>query len=839
MDQAGKGSALEATDTSWSLNSNSSSLFIDGTNGSVNASLSNCTFYRSEGGSGQDRGSVSNVDIRGVLRASVMGCVFRGCSTGDAVAGLSLMALTQTPDQLTFASIVDTSFLSQRSSLGQDPLTCTARPLPPSCWSLPWASSAYLTGFSQLSIDSSRFQNNSGISNVKITECVKVSISRSIMVGNSVSGQGGAVFIANTTRARIGPACSFDLNRANSSFGFGGAIHGIDVSMDVFDSSFEGNVAWASGGALALSASGLERSSLYFSATNVTVKNNSCLIQLSNPNRPNGYGGGGFYLFLESPLNVAQLNASNIKTRPYWQNDRVQISNSTFIDNSALLIGGGLVVYVTGFTLRDCYFINNTGSLGGAVAGGTNTSLVPPIAMIFNCSFFQNSARSYGSALIFYWYSASIFLSRFTNNSGSGAITGTGAASITTADSYFGGNTGQTGAALALIPSTDPSMPSIAPVFSLLARCIFEDNAASGLGGGAIFVQSVQNMRISACSFNRNVAGGGSGGAAYLSNSPTNISNSNFTLNGANGGPGGGVFSIDSTMFVTGSTFDQNSALNQGAGICSILIDPNANNLLSISGASSFTGNSVALAQGSGGAVYVSILTLAASNSSFIGNSALNGPGLAALGTSVTVDTTSTSLVCSQSGLGANEKVTKCNDTALFFASLPNPVPPSPLIELSSGGSRLGLILGLSIGLGLAAVFFALFLLCKNRQQRESTPSTETEDVPSADLKLHTLWDPVKELEQLTTSLKIERLARATAHSPDAESGLVPTVSDFSQSGNSSLPDTLEINEEIGKGGQGNVYRGRWKGTEVAIKTFVFSHKESSSKRSAREQASP
>ena len=165
MDRAGPASAVSVSETTWSLNSNSSSLFVDGANGTVSAVLSRCTFDRQHGGSGEGQGSLSTVDITGVLAATVLGCSFDGCATGDAVAGLSLGASSIQPSRV---SITDTTFFSQSASLGRDPLACVLLARPPPSYCLPWASSAYLLSFSRVSIDSVTVHNNSGLSTMRL-----------------------------------------------------------------------------------------------------------------------------------------------------------------------------------------------------------------------------------------------------------------------------------------------------------------------------------------------------------------------------------------------------------------------------------------------------------------------------------------------------------------------------------------------------------------------------------------------------------------------------------------------------------------------------------------------
>lgn len=54
------------------------------------------------------------------------------------------------------------------------------------------------------------------------------------------------------------------------------------------------------------------------------------------------------------------------------------------------------------------------------------------------------------------------------------------------------------------------------------------------------------------------------------------------------------------------------------------------------------------------------------------------------------------------------------------------------------------------------------------------------------------------------------------------------------------LPDVpLDILQHIGSGGYGNVYRGSWKGLEVAIKTIVFQdrHEDGTAERVIKEAA--
>ena len=137
----------------------------------------------------------------------------------------------------------------------------------------------------------------------------------------------------------------------------------------------------------------------------------------------------------------------------------------------------------------------------------------------------------------------------------------------------------------------------------------FRDNVADGSGGA---VHSWGDISITGSSFVDNVATNGQGGAVY-GNGLLSLVDSAFTGNTATNDAGGAVAATSNTVVPTivGSTFTTNTALSNGGAVYSTSTSAELD-LVS----SSFTDN---FAQNWGGAVYVNH-TVAASDSAFVGN---------------------------------------------------------------------------------------------------------------------------------------------------------------------------------------------------------------------------
>jgi len=212
--------------------------------------------------------------------------------------------------------------------------------------------------------------------------------------------------------------------------------------------------------------------------------------------------------------------------------------------------------------LADCVFEDNMAGYGGVFFAG------PPLVLkVIRTSFVNNRAVGEGGAV---WLSQ--------------------ASSVTFEDSAFISNSAFDGGALWLnqlssqftllrcrfasnIAIGNEDLGYGGAIFnkghdaqqSLIKQCVFEDNAASVLGGGIYFTDARQPVTITECLFFRNTASNGVGGAVFVLASaqtqPHIIAHTTFEQNSAIQGGGITVLGLGA-IIVAHTTFFNNSASN-------------------------------------------------------------------------------------------------------------------------------------------------------------------------------------------------------------------------------------------------------------------------------------
>jgi predicted outer membrane repeat protein len=298
-------------------------------------------------------------------------------------------------------------------------------------------------------IKNSTFNNNSGNyggailndGNLTVTECYfinnlgsfggaiasKLQGMNNLTVNNSYfeynnASEGGAILCDTLTLSN----CSFYNNSAKN---FGGAIHCQKDSM-ITESNFETNTSKHLGGAISYGEGNL-------TLTKCNFNNNSAV-----------YSGGAItctYMDTSHYLTIIECSFTNNSAEMYGGaviTDYLNISNSYFINNSAVN-DGGCIISTNCTSVTNCSFINNSaGNYGGAICCRNDLNIQNSF-MITNNSFINNTAN-YGGAI--YGSNAEIHFNRFINNT---AIFGNDIytiSSLTNADNnWWGSNTGPNG----------------------------------------------------------------------------------------------------------------------------------------------------------------------------------------------------------------------------------------------------------------------------------------------------------------------------------------------------------------------------------------------------------
>ena len=278
------------------------------------------------------------------------------------------------------------------------------------------------------------------------------------------------------------------------------------------------------------------------------------------------------------------------------------LRNVIITGNHASRLGGGAFLNGSGTEFEQVTFSNNTvtGASSEADAGhGGGLYSIFSNGRIEGCVFTQNSAI-FGGAISNYGSNQTISNSRFLGNTATisaGAIHNTGSSAPTIADCTFSGNDStKDGGAVSNFGSSTPSFN----------RCEFVSNRARGV----------------------HILESSGGAVSSRDNSAPTFQDCSFTLNSSSG-RGGALSFWNSTVSVKNCSFDQNIAYYGGA----IVVLSSAAGIQRVK-YSTFHANKVWI-EGSGGAIYCFDSPLLIQNSSFQGNTAGFGGGLAVDGSPV------------------------------------------------------------------------------------------------------------------------------------------------------------------------------------------------------------
>lgn len=310
--------------------------------------------------------------------------------------------------------------------------------------------------------------------------------------------------------------------------------------------------------------------------TNLTINKNMTIIGQSKAGTIiDGQGQGSIFTINHGiTVTFKNLTLSNASTNKNGgainNNGTVTASNCNFNKDTATSLGGA--IYNNGtLTVSNCNFTQNTAMGGGAIY---NDGILQVISSTFN----NNTAPNGVGGAIANYGNLNMTNCTFNNNSGW----------------FYGG---------AIYNSKNLNM----------ANCTFNNNTSEE--GGAIYNYRTGVLNITKTSFNNNTVDYSNGGAIYNCGTLT-ITSSKITNNIAKS-DGGAIYNNYGTLNVTNTNFTNNKAANGGA------ITNGGNGTLTVT-LCQFTNNIVT---GVGGAIenygYHGNLTVI--NSSFTGNTAING----------------------------------------------------------------------------------------------------------------------------------------------------------------------------------------------------------------------
>lgn len=382
------------------------------------------------------------------------------------------------------------------------------------------------------------------------TAAVDVTVSGSKFTNNTVTATTNSTDKRSQSTAG-GAAISFDANDSTMQ-------STLTISGSTFDSNtFEVKGDYKSGGAYGGAIGVQDRVAVILKG--VTLTNNAAI-----GDGMSAQGGGYFqsaYGDKEASLDATDLT----------------VTGNTAQGKSAY--GGGMALFGVkdGATIKNSTFSDNTASgteksMGGALFTGETGGQIS-VTTVTNSTFTNNKAEgTYGwGGAIYNAGDLTVDNTTFENNVASaqgGAIYVHPKAKLNVTSSYFKGNKGTAGGAIAMFGDNGAT-----PEHSI-SNTAFEDNTATREGakagkGGAIAILEMDTPN-----------------PEYTT--ALDLSNVTF-LNNTSNGTGGAIHSESGTLTITDATFSGNSAEQQGGAIYN-----DANSSITFKGTNTFSGNTAA-----------------------------------------------------------------------------------------------------------------------------------------------------------------------------------------------------------------------------------------------------
>lgn len=390
------------------------------------------------------------------------------------------------------------------------------------------------------------------------------------LMNNKSNAQGAAIQCSGVLNI---DGAIFDGNTHGYDTGNGGAISIFAHStVDIKNTVFQNNTATQNGGAISA-----------YVTQNITITN--CQFNNNIAAGSNGKSGNGGAIYSESTKIVLTdcTFTGNQAKKSYggaigaWTNTGLEITNCSFVQNTATNSGGAIIIYTgSRATLTNCSFAlpanstetqnNYAATSGGAIADWSTG------ALIINGGTFANNVAKTGGAIHHNESNTAATVitgATFTANNASsagGAIftKATSAASeVILSDCDFTANTatGSGGGAIEAGAKT---------TITIKDGSTFDGNTA-GSWGGAIFANAGANINVTGGSFTNNVDGSANtthgGGAIYQYNGGK-LTASGVTFSGNKADAPGGAISVSdgSSADIIGCSFDSNSTTSAKGG---------------------------------------------------------------------------------------------------------------------------------------------------------------------------------------------------------------------------------------------------------------------------------
>ena len=334
-----------------------------------------------------------------------------------------------------------------------------------------------------------------------------------------------------------------------NTFTTGGAIVIINSSVQIDSSTFERNVRNSS--AAAIFAKGRSNTSIFNSRF---LFNTAVYSASSNSFSTVIYVGEDCMLQVSNSTFSENLAGTSVIAVFFGL---VYITDSTFLNNHAMLSGGAVFFYESEVYITNSYFVNNSAECeGGAMY------VYKGMVDVSGSLFGQNFAESSGGSLYFLFSSSFLTMNTFRNSMthfNGGAIYAFNS-TIYVGDSSFEANSASVLGGAIEVATTYEAVAS-AIVTAFIAHSNFSSNLA--YIGGALVTSS--STLVTGCIFHNNLAyqhGGAIASLGYVQ-----LRHSLFTSNVALFGHGGGIAATNSSYRIDSCHIEGNRAATIGGAV--------------------------------------------------------------------------------------------------------------------------------------------------------------------------------------------------------------------------------------------------------------------------------
>ena len=409
-----------------------------------------------------------------------------------------------------------------------------------------------------------------------VTDSASNLIVKNINFVNGKKDTAGAIFSQGSNTQVIN--CTFSNNVATTG-NVGGAIL-LKNGGSIKDSTFNGNTATKSGGAIRLEGDNYVVSGCTFNNNKATSALGGAISALGNKNTITGNtftsntaGRDGGAVDVEGDIkndegipgynNVITNNKFTGNTADYGgaisaNGGDLTISNNEFSKNHATKLGGGIgIVGVSGTTgtISNNIFNGDYADLsGGAIFSNGNSLTISDNKFTGTKS---TSSDGSGGAITIHGSKNNILNNAFKDNNAKGsggAVFFEGANGKVNNNNFTNAHSGATAGALYLTGAS-----------ATVNNNKFESNSADSLAGALQFKSDNGNLKNNI--FNENTAKA-SGGAAYIEGTGITANKNTFTNNkGGSNSVGGAIRWGGNQATVTENTFEGNSATNTGYAV--------------------------------------------------------------------------------------------------------------------------------------------------------------------------------------------------------------------------------------------------------------------------------